>query len=53
MGEPFDKEDDQITLIEWGFLDLTDSEPGPDWIKLKSNDMQSGISFELTPSRED
>ena len=53
MGVPFDKENDPITLIEWGFLDLPDPEPDLGWIKLQSIDMQSGISFELTPSQED
>ena len=53
VGLPFDGENDEFTLTEWGFIDLLPGEPKPEWIKLKSNSTEDGVIFEINPRAED
>ena len=52
-GIPFDKEFDEITLIEWGFLDLLPEETKPNWIILKSQSIEYGVDFFMSPPIEE
>ena len=53
VGFPFDEEGDPIFLKEWGFLDLSPGEKDPTWIQLKSDSIENGVFFEITPSVND
>ncbi len=52
-GVPFDKEFDTIKLTEWGFLDLRPEETKPSWISLKSEAIEYGVDFFMSPPFEE
>ncbi len=52
-GVPFDREFDSIKLTEWGFLDLRPEETRPSWISLKSEVIEYGVDFFMSPPFEE
>ena len=53
IGKPFDTQDDEFYVSEWGMVSDESTVKMPGWIKFLNDTITSGLQFEFSPQDED